>query len=87
MKKIIISLVLILFLGSCTDNVKVKSFGGQSNLHLPKNKKLINVTWKETNLWILTRDMNQNDVPEKYSFKEESSFGVIQGEYIIYESK
>lgn len=89
MKKIIISSILILSLGltSCTDNVRVKSYGGEATLNLPKGKKLVNITWKGENLWILTKDMHENDIAEKYSFKEESSFGIVQGEYVIHETK
>lgn len=46
-----------------------------------------NVTWKEDNLWYLTRPMNENDVAETYNFNEKSSWGLVEGIYIIVEIK
>jgi hypothetical protein len=48
---------------------------------------LVNVTWKETQIWYLTRNMDSNDVAETYEFHEESSYGVIEGTYKIIETK
>lgn len=56
MKKLsvfILSLIAI----SCTQNNRAKNWGGQAEYTLPKGQKLINITWKETNLWYLTRPM------------------------------
>lgn len=88
MKKIILfGLFITLSLLSCTDNAMVKSYGGSAILNLSPNEKLINVTWKSDQLWLLTRPMKPTDTIETYSFKEKSSFGVMEGEYIINESK
>jgi hypothetical protein len=72
---------------SCTENERVKAWGGEGTINLPKGKKLVNVTWKETQVWYLTKDMDSNDVAETYEFHEESSYGVIEGTYKIIESK
>jgi hypothetical protein len=72
---------------SCTENSRVKNWGGEGTIKLPKGKKLVNVTWKETEVWYLTRDMDSNDVAETYQFHEESSYGVIEGTYTIIETK
>jgi len=87
MKKIVLSLILLVSLASCTENARVKSFGGEGTLNLPKGKKLVTVTWKDTELWYLTRSMDSTDVAETYQFHEESSFGVIEGTYNIIETK
>ncbi len=93
MRKIIIItaiwmvVVLVCLLASCTDNSRVKNWGGEATLHLPKGQKLLNVTWKESQLWYLTRPMTDKDVPETYSFHEESSWGMVEGTYTIVESK
>lgn len=86
---VIVILILSLFLlvVGCTQNERVKSFGGTGTLQLDKGQKLVNVTWKETELWVLTKQMNNEDVPETYIFKEHSSFGVLQGTYVIKETK
>jgi hypothetical protein len=76
-----------MLLTSCTENERVKSWGGEGTIKLPKGKKLVNVTWKETQIWYLTRDMDSNDVAETYQFHEESSYGVIEGTYKIIETK
>ena len=87
MKKIVLSLILLVTLASCTENARVKSFGGEGTLNLPKGKKLVTVTWKDTQLWYLTRSMDSTDVAETYQFHEESSFGVLEGTYNIIETK
>ncbi len=76
----------ILLLSNCTDNERVRAFGGTQTIDLSLNKKLIDVTWKQNDLWILTRDAVNGDIQEQYSFKEKSSFGLIEGEMIIKES-
>ena len=88
MKKVFICLGLVaLTLTACTENSRVKAWGGEGTISLPKGRKLVNVTWKETEVWYLTRPMNSNDVAETYQFQEESSWGMIEGVYNIVESK
>ncbi len=87
MKKVFLSFILGMSLLSCTENSRVKNWGGEGTINLPKGKKLVNVTWKETEIWYLTRDMDSNDVPETYQFHEESSYGVMEGTYTIIETK
>ena len=87
MKKVFLSLVLGITLFSCTENERVKSFGGEGSINLPKGRKLVTVTWKETQIWYLTRPMDSTDVAETYQFQEESSYGVIEGTYNIIETK
>ena len=87
MKKMLLAIGMIVMLGSCTENSRVKSFGGEGTINLPKGRKLVNVTWKETQIWYLTRPMNSNDVAEKYQFHEESSWGMVEGTYTIIETK
>jgi hypothetical protein len=87
MKKFIfiLSTLIIISLSSCTQNQRAKQYGGTATVKLPQGKKLINVTWKEENLWYLTRDRKEGEKAEQYSFKEESSLGVIQGTVIFQE--
>jgi hypothetical protein len=87
MKKIFLAIVLGVIITSCTENERVKAWGGEGTIKLPKGKKLVNVTWKETQIWYLTRNMDSNDVAETYEFHEESSYGVIEGTYKIVETK
>ena len=87
-KLLVLSIVaMMIFLSSCTENSRAKSFGGTAILDLPKGEKLVTVTWKEDALWYLTRPMTSNDKAEVYSFAEESSWGVFEGTYKIKEQK
>lgn len=87
MKKI---LLLWLFSGSldaCTDNQNAKNYGGTAEVTLPAGEKLVTATWKDDDLWYLTRPMLTTDSAVTYTFKEKSSFGMMEGTYIIHETK
>ncbi len=77
---------LFLFVG-CTENQRAKNFGGNGELTLPINEKLVNVTWKDNQLWYLTRKMGDDEKPEVYIFREKSSLGLMQGSFTITEIK
>jgi hypothetical protein len=87
MKKLVILAAILFSFASCTENSRVKNFGGEGTINLPKGRKLVNVTWKETQIWYLTRPMDSSDVAQTYQFHEESSYGVMEGTYNIIESK
>jgi hypothetical protein len=87
MKKLFLAIVMGVMVTYCTENNRVKNGGGEGNINLPKGRKLVNVTWKETEVWYLTRPMDSNDVAETYQFQEESSWGVMEGTYNIVETK
>ncbi len=85
--KSILMLLVAATLFSCTKNERVKNFGGIATVNLPENQKLVNVTWKEDDLWYLTKEMTIADSAITYTFKEKSSYGIWNGAYIIIESK
>lgn len=87
MKKLLLSAVLLCFLTSCTENSRVKSFGGTAKLEVPYGQKVTNITWKESDLWYSTISMEEGYKPKTHNFREESSFGVIEGNYLLIESK
>lgn len=87
MKKFIVGLFLAFSLFACTENSMVKSFGGKGTLELEPNEKLVNVTWKNDELWLLTRTMTVKDTAVTYNFREKSSFGFVEGSYTIIEIK
>ena len=87
MKKLFLAIGVIAMLGSCTQNERVKNWGGEGTINLPKGRKLVNVTWKGDQVWYLTRPMNSSDVAETYQFSEESSYGVMEGTFNIVETK
>lgn len=85
MKKILLCALLALTTISCTENSRAKSFGGKMTVDLPQGEKLIEATWKEGDLWYLTRPRRANETTETYIFREESSFGVMEGTVIFKE--
>jgi hypothetical protein len=87
MKKVFLAIMVGVITTSCTENSRVKAWGGEGTINLPKGRKLVNVTWKETEVWYLTKAMDSNDVAETYQFQEESSWGLVEGTYNIVETK
>jgi hypothetical protein len=61
---------------SCTQNERARTFGGSEIVEVPKNHVILTATWKENQLWVLSKDTTTNEM----MFWEKSSFGVIQGE-------
>jgi hypothetical protein len=86
MRKILYLLPVLLLFG-CTENQRAKNWGGNAKLDLPKGEKLITVTWKESEIWYLTRPMGVDEVAETYKFREESNFGIMEGTVTIIEHK
>lgn len=86
--KIIFIILLVLFTFSgCTDKTMAYGLGGSITLELPKGEKLIEITWKDANLWYLTRPMRDDEFPEIYTFQEDSEFGVFEGTVTVIESR
>lgn len=72
---------------SCTQNQRAKAWGGEADYDLECGQKLIEVTWKGDQMWMLTRPMREDESAETYSFVEESSFGLMEGTVTIKECK
>ena len=87
MKKILAIALVAISLASCTENSRVKNWGGEGTINLPKGQKLVTESWKETQIWYLTRPMDSSDVAETYKFQEESSYDVMEGTYNFIETK
>lgn len=81
-----IMLVALICAFSCTENQRARSFGGEETIQLEKNRKLVNLTWKQDNLWILTTYAEKTDTAKTYYFQEESSFGMLEGTVKIKEN-
>lgn len=69
----------------CTENTRTKRFGGTMTINVPPTEKFINATWKDDELWYLTRDRREGETPENWKFQEKSSFGMIEGTIIFHE--
>lgn len=88
MKKIaLLLLATSLLMTSCTENERAKSYGGTMTLDIPKGQKVVNVTWKEEQIWYLTRTMSAKDTAESYTFHEKSTYGINEGTVILVEHK
>lgn len=62
-----------------------KKFGGTYHIELKENEKLSNITWKDDDLWILTRKAKNDEIAETYDFREDSKFNVLNGNVVIKE--
>lgn len=90
MKKILLGCLVmtsIIALAGCTEQNRAKNFGGSMTMELEPNRKLEMVTWKDSDLWILTKPMTEDDVAETYIFHEDSSYGIMEGSITIKEIK
>ena len=89
MKKVlfILAVALVICTASCTENIRARKMGGKMTVNLPKGKKLINATWKDTNLWYLVEDMEDGYVPKTKHMYEESPHGLIEGEVVFIEKR
>jgi uncharacterized lipoprotein YehR (DUF1307 family) len=80
---VLIATAIIVSLSSCTDNQRARSFGGTEYITLDKGERMVNITWKKDHLWILTKQ--DTTKPTTYTFREKSSFGVLDGEIVVIE--
>ena len=88
-KKIIGGIVLLAVMGFSLTGCKsvAKSYGGTISIDVPKGQKVIEATWKDSNVWYLTRPMREDEKPEIFTFQEDSNLGIIEGKVIFKESK
>ncbi len=84
---LILLFTIIFCFSGCTDKTMAREWGGSTTLELPKGEKLIEITWKDANLWYLTRPMRDDEFPETYTFQEDSEFGIFEGTVTIIESR
>lgn len=75
--KIILVLILSLSLVGCTEQERARNFGGHQDINLTCGQKLLMASWKEDDIWLLTRRMQEHETPETYSYDESSSWGSI----------
>jgi len=79
MKKLMMILVAMVVMSSCTENARARHFGGTETLALKPNEVVLNVTWKDSHMWICTQDT----ITRVVYFREKSSWGVMEGTVII----
>jgi major membrane immunogen (membrane-anchored lipoprotein) len=86
-KAIVISMIIGSMLLIGCGNAATRQFGGTTKVELPKGKKLVTITWKDNDLWYLTKDMKDTDIAESYEFQEKSNLGLVEGLVKIKEVK
>lgn len=87
-KKILAGLAAFtLIFGAAGCQSTAKNFGGDYILKLPKNEKLVMITWKDNSLWYLTKPMTDEDTAETYKFQESADLGIMEGTVTVVETK
>lgn len=81
---ILLTCLMVMSIIGCTDNKMAREFGGKETIDLPTGERVMNVTWKGTDVWVLTQT-DTSVKPTTVSFKEKSSLGVWEGEIVINE--
>lgn len=85
MKKIIITITaLVLAFGMAGCQSATKSLGGTTTLNLEPGLKLEEITWKDDDLWYLTRPMRDDEIAETHTFNQSTDFG-FEGQVIVIE--
>jgi hypothetical protein len=84
MKKLMMILMVAILAASCTQNEMARKYGGTQTIQLDKGERVVTASWKEANLWILTKQ--DTTKPSVYRYTEKSSFGVMEGTIIIQEN-
>lgn len=72
-------LTAAVIIGACTEQMQARSWGGEADMDIPCGQKLVMVTWKEDNIWTLTRPWQDGDIVQEYTFTESSSWGALEG--------
>lgn len=76
---LIMTLMVAILLPSCTENQRAKKFGGTMKYQVPKGEEFVNATWKDDNLWIITKSKTSTT----FYMHEVSSFGLMEGTVVI----
>lgn len=87
MKKLILIVVALICMCSCTEQIRTRQFGGKMEIRLPAGQELMEATWKDDDLFYLTRPMAPDYVPVTKTFQESSSWGVMESTVYFIETR
>lgn len=87
MKHILIIALALGIFTSCTENDMARNWGGSQTIHIVKGQKVVQASWKDGDLWILTRPMIESDTATTWTYSEKSDMGMMEGEIKFVESK
>lgn len=83
--RLLLAVLAVTSLLSCTENSRAKSYGGTATVDLPEKTKFVTATWKDDQLWYAYRPARPGEVPETTTLKEQSKFGLIEGKVLFVE--
>jgi homoserine kinase len=78
-------LLLAMLVSGCTENLMARQYGGAEKITVRCGYKVVSVTWKESNLWVLLRPMHEGETAETLVFAEKSSMGALEGMVTVVE--
>lgn len=88
MKKLmLIGMIALTVAAGCGRNDVTRSFGGEKTIELDPGRKLEEITWKDADIFLLTRPMREDEEPETHTFQEISNWGVWEGTVTIVEKE
>lgn len=82
---VLIVIVIGIFYSCANQHTAARNWGGDMTITLAPGEKLEEITWKDDDLWYLTRPMREDEVPETHVFKADTVFGVFEGTVTIEE--
>lgn len=81
------ALVLALVSLPACQNSVVRKVGGSMTVNIPCGQKLVTASWKQDDLWYLTRPMPLSEDPSLLTYQEKSLWGALEGQVIFAESR
>lgn len=78
-------IILAIFYGGCTEQSRIRQWGSDAEMKLTPCTKLVNMDWKGSDLWFLTRPMRDGEKAETWTFDESSDWGLWKGKVTIVE--
>lgn len=84
-KTIILAITIFLAIAFSGCNAIARQWGGTTIVDLEPGRKFVDITWKDASLWVLTKEMDEDDTAETYYFEEDANFSILEGTVIIRE--
>ena len=84
---IVLCLVCTLSFTSCTEQERVRNFGGKMEIEVPTGYKVTSATWKESELFYFLEPMEDGYVPKEKKFVESSGYGIWESEVTFIEKR
>lgn len=84
---VVVAVLFVFFLGLAyvTRHWRARHFGGKIDVELQVGRKLVNATWKDGNLWYLTRPARPGETPEVLIFQEDGIVDAARGAVSFHE--